>query len=1382
MPQTKHKGIKCHDYSDDFEVTEIPDLVCVTPTTKRKSILHNTADSSNVSYQSGSSALFNESESPVQIINSSSFVTPQSTKKDLTDRTPGSVLGSAVKKRLHMFDFEPESVELQKNKRYKLEFLEEFKKAVLIPNCMYAAGFLHEQLKSSKESASVVIKKLPPFFGYYKTQNVSKSSQRVKSQLEKLLAIPGIKSACSDSICDNKSPNLHNVSTIFEKDSVCDVCFQGESHNFRPEFAEKHLEVAIHKFFTAKIDEGNRFNEINEKINGILQYVSSKFQYLDDTKKSAPVLKQESNDIDLEQLDQNVKTFQDHLNKNSAFLHYGMTTSQRQIVKADQRLFCKEKSKLPTINEMLQKLPNKDSFSSSILKEDPGSLFKEYRCHVESFGTEPNLAKLGGKFQLIGKRGGNKRVGLFAQTAILERLSDLKNVDMVAFNNLHNVFAGNFSKRAKYEQFQIFGNHQFPRLPSRDTALEQLQNMADRGEILLGQSQYPQTLKVVDPITSEHKEISVYARKIDFNALRNFTLDKHLSKGYMRAQTIDFYNSLSQETILDTLESYGVLENSHRNLELKKLQKFIFDIETTRHIAVWFDHCTLGNISHIMFTFQLIYNRATYTCPLGISERQLQYEIDRPNTNYIGISSSDTSTERSFSPMRCDDIMTLSNGIKKDGHNFTDIYRLTIGDNPVRCVETAQNKCGNYHCCSLPLHIDQFNNFHDLVKVEHQSIEMLRETANKGNFFDIEENIDLNLQSLNSRQYCDTRKLKYLDAKEAKKLHEKDLCGRQGLPLLLRGHPSTPLNELNLESYEVMPVEPLHDVKGVVKKSLAHLPGSSIHIVDEEILKSIHSIIHKTGDELYLLKDVHSAEDLAKSLIDINVDLQLKFFPDGLNEPCMKCGNIFTISIEHKCIKCSFVGYYRTLAEIQVHVYKNESKRNAHEVLRLHILAYLLFYFLECLERVHSRFSMSDVIRSTWFVNTVYYLPLAYELTNLLSINAGRNEDQFKQVKRMTENLSNNQYHKPNLLLNATRRLEANRYYNGDHFAYTRTSTFSKKVSVWLNNSPQPTISFTKEFLENDKSFNALLERISTFLVYNSGRSYVEINHEMITIPYKSCSCSSPECIICRGKCFPPFGINNIHTSNIKKVIEVKKNVFDNQAKPFIACNNKIDYKKLVKFINCGGKGCEIEASQNRNVLSNSNNKSYSDKILEETNLETTNAAKVRLQISFSRILKQLNKPLAKASLVKNTNMARCITQIYDEVTSDVIMFDKVAGILEGVQNKHKHNLEQLKYDENYHVTLKDYISHVRKNIHGLRSYEKVLEKEIKCLSNTVDVMYNEFDDNTNGDDLEQNDIVKNLRYHQKRILALHHTVKILLTESASHNYICTDFDDGIDS
>ena len=32
-----------------------------------------------------------------------------------------------------------------------------------------------------------------------------------------------------------------------------------------------------------------------------------------------------------------------------------------------------------------------------------------------------------------------------------------------------------------------------------------------------------------------------------------------------------------------------------------------------------------------------------------------------------------------------------------------DNYRLTLGDNPVQCAETSQNKKRHYHCCSLPL-------------------------------------------------------------------------------------------------------------------------------------------------------------------------------------------------------------------------------------------------------------------------------------------------------------------------------------------------------------------------------------------------------------------------------------------------------------------------------------------------------------------------------------------------------------------------------------------------------------------------------------------------------------------------------------------------------
>ena len=37
-------------------------------------------------------------------------------------------------------------------------------------------------------------------------------------------------------------------------------------------------------------------------------------------------------------------------------------------------------------------------------------------------------------------------------------------------------------------------------------------------------------------------------------------------------------------------------------------------------------------------------------------------------------------------------------------------------------------------------------------------------------------------------------------------------------------------------------MEPLNDIKWVVKKSFAHIPDQSVQIADNEILKSIHSI------------------------------------------------------------------------------------------------------------------------------------------------------------------------------------------------------------------------------------------------------------------------------------------------------------------------------------------------------------------------------------------------------------------------------------------------------------------------------------------------------------------------------------------------------------
>ena len=140
-----------------------------------------------------------------------------------------------------------------------------------------------------------------------------------------------------------------------------------------------------------------------------------------------------------------------------------------------------------------------------------------------------------------------------------------------------------------------------------------------------------------------------------------------------------------------------------------ELQKLIQQIECTRNIAVWYDHASIGKHSHVMFTFQLVYSRATYNCPVGITERQLQNIVETPQTYFIGLSKPTTEAEKACGEMRLSDILTLSRDLVKNGITYKDVYRFTFGDNPVRCSETGQNKNGYYRLCSLPIHMDTFS-------------------------------------------------------------------------------------------------------------------------------------------------------------------------------------------------------------------------------------------------------------------------------------------------------------------------------------------------------------------------------------------------------------------------------------------------------------------------------------------------------------------------------------------------------------------------------------------------------------------------------------------------------------------------------------------------
>ena len=999
---------------------------------------------------------------------------------------------------------------------------------------------------------------------------------------------------------------------------------------------------------------------------------------------------------------------------------------------------------------------------------------------MNQFSSEkPKIfSQLGNKYQIRGVRNGKFRMGLLVQSIVLHYIKQLEHQDSVRYQKLFKAFEEGFRRRAKFEQFKLCDSLKFPRLPSKKIGVEQLNQLVEKKEILVGQSQVSQKLTTVNSVTGEHTEISVDLRKVCFDELREFTMHKH--KKYFRAKEASRHQNLDKRTILKMLKNYGVHDQSHDNMEEHDLQNLVKKLETTREIAIWYDHATIGNRSHILFTFQVIYNHATYVCPPDVDIDDMQKEIETPEIYILGMSKSTTEAERSFDEMRLVDVLSLSTPKSINGVHFHDVFKVTFGDNPVRCSETGQNKSGPYRVCSLPLKMSKFQNYNDLLSNEHLTINDKRAIASKGNYFDSGEssNLNFNLQEVNSREYCTRLNIPFTDAKDAAVKHEQSLCGIKSMPAMLSQHPYTDLSLLNLQNWMVFPMEVLHDLKGVVKKSFEYIPGS-IHIADDDLLKSLHKIVHRTGDELYLLKDKHSAETLAKALVDICTDLEAKFFPFGLSEPCINCGHLLTISTIAKCLKCSVVGYYRVLCEIQLYGYKHQSKRNAHEAVRLHNLTFLLVKFLEYIEKVIPRFSKETIIRCAYFVNVVYYLPISFELHNSISFNAGRHEDMFNQLKNIVRNFTNHQLTKPQLLLNSTRRLVASRYYNRTNF-FHRSSQHSKKMPHFLDKSPPPAISYSKEFIEQSQDFPMLVQRLSTFVDNNIDDKYVSTSqNNLLVFDFKSCNCNSDECSVCQGKVFPSFGMNNLLVSNVAKILDTKVSVFNNKIKSYVTnISGTIVYKNLLAVLSGKTHNSTIVTPVRATI---------SEQILSNVSVDVINDAQVRLPQTFRSVLSKLPDIQHRDfSKLKNSFQVKCLAKIYGTVDSDLIIFDRVCGSLESIQKQYAHIPHALKDSVSYYEAHKKYITFVRKHIHKLNSFVSILQEEINVLSLEVDQVHFTHYDDTNINACQEigsprrHESINKLENLQKRMLAYRYAVQSLYLESNANMFMETDYDEGL--
>jgi hypothetical protein len=1331
-----------------------------------------------------------------------------------------------------------------------------------LPQCKVAIGIMLKAANSKRFNSSFITS-LPSFMNFYKGKY---SSLRNPSRIEKeLKRFSNLNKSFSDE-CKRLTATVDlnslegAISSDFTRHSrvnfqlydkqPCEVCFPSDNNDVQTGVFSniERFKLQMRDFYRFQLSQGRTVEECDKMVHDFNEITYSGFKN-DDSRNVTSVssLRKEVNDLKSEnssmenEIDEikrilidNHEAYSANLNNHAAFLHYYLDISRRQIKLMDQQVYC-DQDRSKDFAEFIDKFSElKNVFPHT--SHDP--LFQEYIAFVKSHKKEPKFSELGEAYNLHGARQGSSvsRQTQLAEAICYRMLAKLKNsgseLDQETYAMVSPIALKSYNKRQGYKKFSLIEksglNLKFPRTPSLKEAINQVNKMEEDGEILLGEP-IPQNHKMFDNKSQEWIEISSVSRKNSLNTLRSHILDKHIKNDLVRAKSKSYYDALSREEALTALYNYGVVLGSEQDNNVssstqtnddsepstQSLRDLVHYLETHRPYLIWYDHATVGGLSYILFNFSYIYTPAAYHSEI-LSERDLQHCIEEPRTYFIGISRSTTAHEESFAQMRLDDIKLCSSPVTKNNIAFHDVYRFTTGDNPVRTVESGNNKTGCYRFATsmfwlpsgqtkndcvvteerssdhedgddiaesyLVRRVGTINSikvddtlellYDKVVLTEHLTTKKLRDFANEGGYF-TNDNIgksmldeDNMMDVYKTRFKAEYLKNKKISIKDAKKFVKDELKGRKHQPLLFMLHPEEDPLSLNLNDWEIAPSDPMHECKSISKalfkyvpgkcKSPINTPGGKPELESEDqrkmrescdrIVKLVKDCVLMVGDEVYLLKAEHSAEDQFKFLINITRRLEEKFFSGNLEEICGLCkSTIFQLTGEIKCPKCIFMGIYRSFLEIHVFGYQDHSKKTCLKVLRFYNLVYIFFTYLSYFDRSFSRTNLYGICSNVYFINIIRYFPEMYELHNLLSFNAGRHEGQFKIVKKSVDNFSNKQHFTEKFPLHLMTRLEVKRHLDSELKPHV-TSSVSKMISEHFKKSPPTDIIFDRTFIENtgnSSSFLAHLQRISTYVKWNPDYGYFTFTSQGIRFLVQSLSDSAR---------YPPYPLYNVLVSSIHKIRVTKEKVFS-EFKDKIMRNHsvsdvEIDFDRMEQLFSYGSGFVE--------EVHGTSTCAPPPDIAELRRLEDENMRAVKY-VTLLNMLKEVPFPswgISYGGSCLKTTMCQCLAKIFGES----VLANALIELDRATEKKSRYVGRRLKVsgDSEYEYRIiRKYAEKLKCVLEPLEKEETRLKRQTTSLNRTIsadfDVDMEDSVSNT-GAEFYSNETVKEISNIRQRL------------------------------
>ena len=396
-----------------------------------------------------------------------------------------------------------------------------------------------------------------------------------------------------------------------------------------------------------------------------------------------------------------------------------------------------------------------------------------------------------------------------------------------------------FSRRLN----KTFGGEISAPVPHTSKALRDTlwQKIAD-GEYLLGEIITPKCYKKLSlhpDGTLKEEYFWVSGRKIPLLEKRKRLLEEHEKEGLVRDHSDAHYEEMTIEEIKNRLKELGELdEQSESEMSRQELVQLLQHWERTRHLIFWSDHSSIMNHGHIPLTVNAIYDPAFYFTSEEPGGKDVQEMVGKPQM-YLMARCRDTLEEQLlYSDTRLEDIQQLALEIISSYKvPIQDICRMFHGDHPSREVESGEQIGGNYGCCGCTGASVQYIDHVASLRAPQITLDERRKKVIAGPAGRERRNGGITPFHQMSKdeliRECRGRQLQsdgLLKPALLGNLRE-ELKGVQRVPALCFPNQTASMKDLDLGQYEVVPVEPLHDLKEHINNILKELPK---HLTEEE--------------------------------------------------------------------------------------------------------------------------------------------------------------------------------------------------------------------------------------------------------------------------------------------------------------------------------------------------------------------------------------------------------------------------------------------------------------------------------------------------------------------------------------------------------------------